>query len=221
MSYFESMLEEYIYCQFDSEFEINIYKHHASGHSPWSEEEDRNHDLFCKRLGCSFKEGLRYKRLQKNWSDLHRKFIMRCIEPNNTKDFYDSIDDISDFLFLWSNELVVDDVLNRLSKYVIAKQIIGNNIFSLNRAELKKTRETPSANAPTKPLDFYINTLMLYLESGNISEVARKCNISNSTVRLHLNKVIGDNYSEGIKGTHPENDLILDAYEIWKSKEKS
>jgi len=86
-----SMLDEYIKQPPDSEFEINIYKHHASGHSPWSEQEDQNHKVFCEKLGCGFKEGLRYKRLQRNWGELNRKFIIRLIERNDANELPDEV----------------------------------------------------------------------------------------------------------------------------------
>ena len=219
MDNWNSLLEQYIRQPFDSEYEINIYKHHASGYSPWSEQDDQNHDVFCKQLGCDLKEGLIYKRLQRNWGELNRKFIIGLIERNDANELDDYIDEISRYLFAWSKELIIDDVLVKLAKYIISKQVTENSVFTLNRLKLNKAKQVAPASRPPRPIDYYISILMAYIELRSINKVAEKFAKDRATIREHLCKVAGTNFKEVLDGSHPEYDEVLIACEIWKSRQ--
>jgi len=201
---------------------INFKKYCITHNAPWTKEQEQEHEQYSENLGVSYDDGLRYRDIVVNWDNHlpnHKVDIGGLLKRKDPEEFLHYALWITDWLFLWSKNLIVDDLLDDLAKYVLANQLTGNEIFFLNRAHIKKIFNTKKASRPMKADHIYIDTLMAYLESGSISKTARVIGRSNKTVREDLKRLVGD-YNKIQNKTHPLYKDILKVYDIWKSKQK-
>lgn len=127
---------------------------------------------------------------------------------------------ISACLFLWSKSLVHDPIFDDLAKYVFANQVISDVCFTLNQAYLLEIKSAKPAHRPNTKDEIYLNTLMVYLESGDVSKASKKLKKDRVTIRNHLKMIVGNNYSDLHEDTHPHQKKIKTAYDIWKSIKK-
>lgn len=188
------------------------------------EEIENKNKLFAEKWGVPFDEAICLRFISNRWHtepQVDKEWVTELLEKKCPNDLHESLRSIGLFLLAWSKGIIIDDALDKLAKYVISSQVLGNDMFSLNLGQLDKLAKKKPAYRPiTIGTEIYIETLMAYIETGSISETARKIGKSNKTIRDYLKIIVGEDYVKIKDGTHPRGDAISQAHKLWLSTQK-
>ena len=147
----------------------------------------------------------------------HKEQIVKLLESKCPNELDKLLPLVSECLLARGMGFIKDNILDELADYVLLAQITGTVPFSLN---LMEPNNKKPAHRPKLNNKIYINTLMVYFETGSISETAQRLKKDRTTIKYHLKKIVGDEYGSIHNEAHPLYKKISMAYDIWKLKQK-